>query len=364
LEDESLYTIGKLSKRVGLSVAALRYYDDINLFSPAHTDPLTGYRYYTLTQAQELARILELKSYGFSLREIKTLRTDHELPLANIYQNRYWDLLKEREQLQAAIDKLAVKIKNQQEVENMRKRILIADDAAFMRVIVRDVLTKNGYKVAGEAVDGNDAVEMYKKHSPDLVLLNITMPGMDGISALHMIKKYDANAKVVMLSACGQPKFITESFLAGAQQFIVKPFQAERMLQAVQEVVQEDADFNLAVFNQIWHLCNEDMYVLSQGEIDEITALAKEETAFTNDLTEQQVLELLAKKDDTPLNAAANRINAVIEKIKGTRLTPAAPLLSGSSASSPADSEVVALLKKIAAGHEDIKKLLMESLKK
>ncbi|MCH5342087.1 MAG: response regulator [Acetatifactor sp.] len=119
----------------------------------------------------------------------------------------------------------------------MAKNILICDDAAFMRMMIKDILTKNGYNVAGEAENGMKAVEKYKEVTPDLVLMDITMPEMDGIQALKEIRKTDAGAKVIMCSAMGQQAMVIESIQAGAKDFIVKPFQAERVLEAVKKVV-------------------------------------------------------------------------------------------------------------------------------
>ncbi len=119
----------------------------------------------------------------------------------------------------------------------MAKNILICDDAAFMRMMIKDILTKNGYNVAGEAENGLKAVEKYKEVNPDLVLMDITMPEMDGIQALKEIKKLDAGAMVIMCSAMGQQAMVIESIQAGAKDFIVKPFQADRVIEAVKKVV-------------------------------------------------------------------------------------------------------------------------------
>ena len=119
----------------------------------------------------------------------------------------------------------------------MAKNILVCDDAAFMRMVIKDILSKNGYNVAGEAENGLVAIEKYKEVSPDLVLMDITMPEMDGIQALKEIKKVDAGAKVIMCSAMGQQAMVIESIQAGAKDFIVKPFQADRVIEAVKKVV-------------------------------------------------------------------------------------------------------------------------------
>lgn len=119
----------------------------------------------------------------------------------------------------------------------MAKNILICDDAAFMRMMIKDILTKNGYNIAGEAENGAKAVEKYNELKPDLVLMDITMPEMDGIQALKKIKETDPNASVIMCSAMGQQAMVIESIQSGAKDFIVKPFQVDRVLEAVQKVV-------------------------------------------------------------------------------------------------------------------------------
>ena len=119
----------------------------------------------------------------------------------------------------------------------MAKNILICDDAAFMRMMIKDILTKNGYNIVGEAETGAKAVEKYAELKQDLVLMDITMPEMDGIEALKKIKAADANASIIMCSAMGQQAMVIESIQSGAKDFIVKPFQADRVLEAVQKVV-------------------------------------------------------------------------------------------------------------------------------
>ena len=120
----------------------------------------------------------------------------------------------------------------------MAKNILICDDAAFMRMMIKDILTKNGYNVVAEAENGLKAVEKYQETKPDLVLMDITMPEMDGIQALKKIKSVDPNASVVMCSAMGQQAMVIESIQSGARDFIVKPFQPDRVLEAVKKAVE------------------------------------------------------------------------------------------------------------------------------
>ena len=116
----------------------------------------------------------------------------------------------------------------------MGNNILIVDDAAFMRMMVKDILTKGGYNVVGEAENGVVAVQKYAELKPDLVM---TMPEMDGIQALKKIKEADAGANVIMCSAMGQQAMVIEAIQNGAKDFIVKPFQADRVLEAVKKVI-------------------------------------------------------------------------------------------------------------------------------
>ena len=119
----------------------------------------------------------------------------------------------------------------------MAVRVLVVDDAAFMRMMVKDILTKNGYEVVGEAENGMKALEKYQELKPDLTTMDITMPEMAGISAVKEIKKVDPNAKIVMCSAMGQQAMVIEAIQAGARDFIVKPFQPDRVLEAVRKAV-------------------------------------------------------------------------------------------------------------------------------
>ena len=116
-------------------------------------------------------------------------------------------------------------------------KILVVDDAAFMRMMIKDILTKNGYEVAGEAENGAVAVSKYNELKPDLVLMDITMPEKDGIQSLKDIKAPDGGAKVIMCSAMGQQAMVIEAIQSGAKDFIVKPFQADRVIEAVKKVV-------------------------------------------------------------------------------------------------------------------------------
>lgn len=118
----------------------------------------------------------------------------------------------------------------------MGKKVLIVDDAAFMRIKLKDILEKNNYEVVGEAENGIEAIEKYKEVSPDIVTMDITMPEMDGVEALKEIKAFDANAKILMCSAMGQQSMVMDAIRAGAVDFIVKPFDTERVIHALDKV--------------------------------------------------------------------------------------------------------------------------------
>ena len=122
-------------------------------------------------------------------------------------------------------------------VKKMSKTVLIVDDAAFMRMMIKDILNKNGFEVVGEAENGVQAIEQYKELQPDLVTMDITMPEMDGVAALKEIKQMDPSSIVIMCSAMGQQAMVIDAIQAGAKDFIVKPFQADRVLEAINKAL-------------------------------------------------------------------------------------------------------------------------------
>ena len=119
----------------------------------------------------------------------------------------------------------------------MDKKIMLVDDAAFMRMMIKDTLTQNGYTNIIEASDGEIACNTYASEKPDLVIMDITMPNKTGIEALRDIKASDPSAKVVMCSAMGQESMVVEAIKLGALDFIVKPFKPDRILATVQKII-------------------------------------------------------------------------------------------------------------------------------
>jgi two-component system chemotaxis response regulator CheY len=118
----------------------------------------------------------------------------------------------------------------------MTTKVLVVDDAAFMRMMLSKILTDNGYTVVGEAANGAEAVEKYEELHPDIVTMDITMPGVSGVEAVQRIVKKDPEAKVIMVSAMGQQSMVVEAIRAGAKDFIVKPFNAERIVDAFRKI--------------------------------------------------------------------------------------------------------------------------------
>ncbi len=116
------------------------------------------------------------------------------------------------------------------------KRVMVVDDAAFMRLNLRMILEKNGYEVIAEADNGKDAVSAYVENKPDLVTMDITMPILDGIGAGKEIKALDGGAKIIMVSAMGRKDMVAEAIMSGASNFIVKPFDEQKVLEVVSKV--------------------------------------------------------------------------------------------------------------------------------
>ena len=119
----------------------------------------------------------------------------------------------------------------------MKKKVLVCDDTNFMRKMLREILSGNGYEIIGEAENGRVAIEKYNQLKPDIVLMDITMPELNGIMALKGIIKMDSEAKVIMCSAMGQEEFVLEAIKNGAKDFVVKPFEDQRVLDALEKVL-------------------------------------------------------------------------------------------------------------------------------
>lgn len=116
------------------------------------------------------------------------------------------------------------------------KKVLIVDDAAFMRFAIRQILEKHDFEVAGEAEDGFDAINKYKNLKPDVVTMDITMPGLSGLESLKKIIAFDPDAKIIMVSAMGQENMVMDAIMSGAKSFIIKPFKEDHVIQTLNKV--------------------------------------------------------------------------------------------------------------------------------
>jgi two-component system chemotaxis response regulator CheY len=116
-------------------------------------------------------------------------------------------------------------------------KVMIVDDAAFMRMMLRTMLIEGGHEVVGEAANGLEAVQNFMRIKPDLITMDITMPEMDGVEAVREIRKLDPSAKIIMCSAMGQKAMVVDAITAGAKDFVVKPFQKERVIESVNKVL-------------------------------------------------------------------------------------------------------------------------------
>jgi two-component system chemotaxis response regulator CheY len=119
----------------------------------------------------------------------------------------------------------------------MAINILIVDDLDFIKIVLRDILEKSGFRVVGEASNGEEAIRIYEDKKPDAVLMDITMKGMDGLTALKHIREIDPEARVIICSALGQQRLIVQAIQLGAKDFIVKPFQPQRVVSALKKAL-------------------------------------------------------------------------------------------------------------------------------
>lgn len=116
-------------------------------------------------------------------------------------------------------------------------KVLIIDDASFMRLSLKSMLERNGFEVVGEAENGEIGVVKYKEVKPDIVTMDVTMPKMDGVQTLKLIREYDPKARVVMVTAMGQEQIVKQAVLSGAKSFIVKPFKEDRLVETLKKVL-------------------------------------------------------------------------------------------------------------------------------
>lgn len=257
-----MYSIGEISKMVKISVDALRYYDEINLLKPEHINENNRYRYYSEKQISEILVIMELKQYGFSLDAIKELVNCEDInKLNSAYNLRLNQLNKEFLDIKKSVNLLIKKmraINNNCENNIENNRILIIDDSSFMRFMQKDILTKNNYTIAGEASNGNEGVAKYLEVNPSITLMNIDMPEMDGIEAVKKIKEIDKSARIIMCSSKSSIHTVLRSLAEGADDFVVKPFYADGLIEVINRTFKDPRTFNLTT---ILSLLNDEEFI-------------------------------------------------------------------------------------------------------
>ena len=231
-----IYTIGEISKIVRISANALRYYDEAGVIKPEKVDADSRYRYYSEEQINDILFIQELKSYGFPLAAIKELlRPKDNERLRQALKKRLDSLLCETDQSEAKIKMVQRRLEQLEGYGAIPNnlRILVVDDISLERMVIKNIVEGYGYKVAGEASNGKEGIKKYEDLKPDLVIIGICMPEMDGIYASARIKEKHPEAKIVICSSMSQTQLVLEAFKAGANDFVAKPFAAERLSEAM-----------------------------------------------------------------------------------------------------------------------------------
>jgi len=252
MKESKMKTIGEIANIVQVSVSTLRYYDEIDLLKPVHIDEQSKYRYYTDEQVSQLLRILELKSYGFNLDAIRNLLEENsDQVLLNAYHAKLTELNSSINALNDTKDKLTQRIMSKDKESLLRKRILLVDDSEFIRNIVANILNKHDYIVEEHAANGVEAIDKFIDLKPQLVIMDIGMPKLDGINATEEILKHDKDAIVIMCSAHNEFESILLSLKVGATHFIPKPFSEHQLLKTIEESFIKRHLFNPKFLDQI-----------------------------------------------------------------------------------------------------------------
>lgn len=243
-----MYTIGEVSKIVNISSNTLRYYDDIGLLKPSFIQDDNQYRYYTDVQIKDITFILELKQYGCSLQEIKELLQDNnKRKLKLLLEEKCARLHKEIARLKDSsilLEKRIAEIIKEDDLKMKGGKILIVDDLALVRIMIRNIVEEYGDTVCGEAGNGEEAIIAYEELKPDLVIMDITMPIMDGIDAATKITEKYKNARIIICSAMSYTPIVLESIKAGARDFVSKPLSSLRLMNAVVRGFDDDCIFD------------------------------------------------------------------------------------------------------------------------
>lgn len=232
-----MYTIGEISKIVNISANTLRYYDEIELLKPSFIENSNQYRYYSDAQIKDITFIMELKQFGFTLYEIKELiKNRNNEKLKDMLEKKRTKLYKEIERITNStilLEKRISEIIKESDLKMNGGKILIVDDLEIGRIIIKNIIEKYGYTVVGEATNGEEAIVAYEELKPDLVIMDIIMPKMDGIDAAKIITEKHKNARIIMCSEMNNASIVLESIKVGATDFVSKPLSGLRLINAV-----------------------------------------------------------------------------------------------------------------------------------
>lgn len=266
---------------VNISSDTLRYYDEIQLLNPDFINPSNNYRFYSEKQVTELLYIMDLKDCGFNLEEIKKFINLSEPNISQMLEKKKTELINQSKKINLSVKKIEKKLKMMGET-HMKKNIniLIVDDAPFMRMMLKDVLKKNGFENIIEADNGEDGVKKYKEYKPSLTMMDINMTPMNGIAAVKDIRQTDGTAKIIMLSAMNFPAHIAESFISGAVDFIAKPFSADKLIETVNKNLEEDVTLDTEKI-KVWQT--------------ELQNLSEEAKIFNDNINEEFLSEKLVE---------------------------------------------------------------------
>lgn len=258
-----MYTIGEISKIVNISANTLRYYDEIGLLKPSLIQNNNQYRYYSDLQVKDIIFILELKQYGFSLGEIKELMENkNKLKFKQMLEEKQIKLNLEIERLISSSILLENRISQiicEEELNMENRKILIVDDLEIARVIIKNIIEEHGFTSVGEVSNGKEAITAYEKFKPDLVIMDIVMPIMDGIDAAKEITKKYNHANIIMCSGVSSISAIMDSFKAGAKDFISKPLCSTSLINSIKRNLEKNCYFEIDKFENTFNMLTEQM---------------------------------------------------------------------------------------------------------
>jgi two-component system chemotaxis response regulator CheY len=312
-----LYTIGEISKIVNISANTLRYYDEIELLKPSFIENGNQYRYYSDEQIKDITFIMELKQYGFTLYEIKELmKNRNNQKLKEMLEKKRIKLHNEIGRLMDSsilLEKRIFEIIREDELKINGKKVLIVDDLALVRIIIKNIIEGYGYTVVGEVANGEEAIIAYEELKPDLIIMDIVMPKMDGIDAVKRITEKHKNARIIMCSAMNTASIILESINVGARDFVSKPLSSHGLMNAVIRSFNDNYNVD---FKRIEHVSkiveNTDFNIsLKQEEIDTfIYKIIKE------DGQDEFIYNFLKVAKDDSINREEHPVNRASERIE------------------------------------------------